>query len=80
MKLVTLLTRLAALGFATFLAAVALDAAAVAIFTLAAGAFLLLIAAHDYTPRERIVARRLAPVLSFPPMPARGSDTERLAA
>jgi hypothetical protein len=80
MKLVTLLTRLAALGFGTFLAAVAFNAAALAVFTLAAGTFLALIAAHDYSPRERIVARRLAPVLSFPPMPTRANETERLAA
>ena len=80
MKIVPFLARVAAAGFAAFILAVAFDAAALASFTVAASAFLALIVAHDYTPRERLVVRRRAPVLSFPPMPARTTEAQRLAA
>ena len=80
MKLLPLLLRVAAAGFAVLILAVAFDAAALACFTATAIAFLMLIAAHDYTPRTRLVARRSAPVLSFPPMAARAVEMQRLAA
>jgi hypothetical protein len=80
MKLIPFLARVAALGFAVFILAVAFGVAPLASFTAAAGAFLALIMAHDYSPRGRIALRRRAPVLSFPPMPSRTAGSERRAA
>ena len=80
MKLITLLTRLAAFGFAAFLAAVAFDVPALVSFALTVGIFVLLIAAHDYTPRQRLTPLLRATVVNFPTAPARSSLPHRLAA
>ena len=80
MKLVTLLTRVAVLGFAAFLAAVALNAAALVSFSLAAAAFLALIAAHDYAPRPARRVAIAATMIDFPVAPARTETPARLAA
>jgi len=80
MKLVPLLTRVAALSFAAFLAAVAFNAAALAAFTLAAGAFVMLIASHDYVPRPGLALPRKAVVVDFPAAPARAVCAQCLAA
>ena len=80
MKLIPLLTRVAALGFGMFLAAVVFNAAALAAFTLAAGAFVMLIASHDYAPRRGLALPRKAAVVDFPAAPARANHAQRLAA
>ena len=77
MKLHSLLARIAAFGFAAFLAAVAFNAAALVSFSLAAGAFLALIAAHDYAPRRHTRLAVAATVVRFT---ARPVETHRLAA
>jgi hypothetical protein len=77
MKLHSVLARVAALGFAAFLAAVALNAAALVAFSLAAGTFLALIAAHDYAPRRHARVVVAATVIRFPARPA---ERHRLAA
>ncbi|MBI5771608.1 MAG: alkaline phosphatase family protein [Verrucomicrobia bacterium] len=79
MKLASLLSRVAAVGFAAFLATVALNAAPLISFSLAAGAFLALIAAHDYAPRHYPRVSVAATVLRFPP-PAHATESHRLAA
>ena len=50
MKLTTLLSRVAPLGVAAFLLALALDANPLALFALAASILILLIGATDYAP------------------------------
>lgn len=79
MKIHSVLTRLAALAFAAFLASVALNAAALLSFILATIAFLSLIAAHDYAQPARPRLAVAATALRFP---ARSFQTEerRLAA
>jgi len=80
MKLVPLLTRVAALSFAALLVAVAFNVAALTAFTLAAGAFVMLIASHDYVPRRGLALPRKAIVVAFPTAPARAICPQRLAA
>jgi hypothetical protein len=77
MKLQSALTRVAAVGFAAFLTAVALNAAALLSFSLATVAFLALIAANDYAPRRHPRVAIGATVIRFAVRP---TETHRLAA
>ncbi len=80
MKLVTQLTRVAALGFASFLAAVAFGVAAIPALSLATGAFLALLAAHDYAPRQPARVAVAATMIEFPATIVRRIEAHRLAA
>jgi hypothetical protein len=77
MKLVPLLSRLAALGLAACVAALAFNTAALPWFALTASALALLVLAADYAPRRPLLVRRPAAVVPFPAAPVR---PERLAA
>lgn len=79
MKLANVLSRVATVGFAAFVAAVLLNAAATLTFVIATGAFLALIAAHDYSPVPRPRVAVAATVLRFTAQPAATED-HRLAA
>lgn len=61
MKVVALLSRLAALALATAGLAILFDVHAGVASAVAASIFLLLIAARDYAPRRRLWQPRLAP-------------------
>jgi len=80
MKLVSHLTHLAALGFAAFLFGLAFDTQALALFSFATCAFLLLAFAHDYTPRAAYGRPRAGSVVPFTPVPVRAARPEKLAA
>ena len=79
-KLVSFLSRLAAVGLATFLAAFVLDLHALACFAFASSALILLVAAADYAPRPASAVRRAGVLVDFAPAPARISGVEKLAA
>ncbi|MSU23598.1 MAG: hypothetical protein EXS32_07215 [Opitutus sp.] len=79
-KLVSLLSRFAALGLAAFVLGVTFDAQALALFALAAGALVLLIAAGDYAPRPRAWQPHRASIVNFPPAALRPVATAKLAA
>jgi hypothetical protein len=74
MKLFTQLTRVAALGFASFLAAVTFGGAAVPALSLATGAFLALLATHDYAPQPRSRIAVAATMVEFPATIARRTE------
>ncbi len=80
MILVTQLTRVAALGFAAFLAAVAFGVAAIPALSLSAGAFLALLATHDYAPRQSARVAVAATAIECPATIARRTEAHRLAA
>ena len=77
MKLVALLSRLAALGVASCLAAIALNAAVLGWFAFSACTLVLLIATADYAPRRSLAVRHTGTVVDFPTAPA---QMRRLAA
>ena len=80
MKLVAHLSRLAALGFAAFLLGLALDTQALALFSFATSAFLLLLLAQDYAPRRSYGRSRAGTVVTFTPVPVRATQPGKIAA
>ena len=80
MKLISLLSRLAALGFATFILGLVLDTQALAFFAVTAGALILMVVATDYAPRTPYGRKNTGIVVDFPPVPARVAQLEKLAA
>jgi len=80
MKLISLLSRLAALGFATFILGLVLDTQALAFFAVTVGTLILLVVAADYAPHTSYARRNTGIVVGFPPVPARVAAPEKLAA
>jgi len=80
MKLVAYLSCLAALGFAAFLLGLALDTQALALFSFATSAFLVLLFAQDYAPRTVYGRSRAGTVVSFTPVPVRTTQSGKIAA
>jgi hypothetical protein len=81
MKLIALLSRLAALGLATFVAGLLLNSHAPALFSVSVGAFILLIVAGDYAPHTSRQRRPVGTVVNFAATTAASqASSENLAA
>lgn len=82
MKLISLASRLAIVGFAAFVIGFVLDTQALAFFAFSVAAFVLLIVVGDYTPRASLVLAKphRGTMLPFAPANARAVTTEKLAA
>jgi len=82
MKLVSIVSRLAALGVATFILGLAFDTQALAFFAAAVAALVLLIVVGDYAPRATLTVAKphRGTMLPFAPASSRATAAEDLAA
>ena len=80
MKLISLTSRLALTGLAAFLLGVVINVAPLGLFSVAAGALVLLVVVGDYAPRNHDWAASRGRVLAFAPAPARTAASEKIAA
>lgn len=82
MKLVAIVSRLAALGVATFILGLAFDTQALAFFAVAVAALVLLIAVGDYAPHATLAVAKphRGTMLPFAPANSRVAAMEDLAA
>lgn len=80
MKLIALISRLALVGFASFILGVALDTLPLALFAFAASALVLLVVVGDYAPRTFCGQSRPADIVPFAPAPVRVEAPAKRAA
>ena len=80
MKLITLISRLALVGFVAFIFGVTLDTLPLALFAFAASSLVLLVVAGDYAPRTFCGQRRPADIVPFGPVPVRVEAPAKRAA
>ena len=80
MKLITLISRLALVGFASFILGVALNTLPLALYAFSASAFVLFVVVGDYAPRTFCRQSRPADLVPFVPATSRADAPAKHAA